>query len=95
MGIIETIELYPRTRRGAYFDVVFMFAAAVFKTAGLGELAGQDYLWRLLWIVAATGWALRMLYLADREPEDSRSMWLARRGGVLIATLMFVGVAVV
>ena len=27
---------------GAYFYVVFMFAAAVFKTtAGLGELAGQ------------------------------------------------------
>ena len=87
MGSIET-------RIGAYFYVVFMFAAAVFKTtAGLGELAGQDYLWRLFWIVAATGWALRMLYLADREPEGSRSMWLARRGAVLIATLMIVGVA--
>ena len=93
MGSIETI---PRTRMGAYFYVVFMFVAAVFKTtADLGELAGQDYLWRLFWIVAATGWALRMLYLADREPEDSRSMWMARRGGVLIATLMIVGVAVV
>ena len=96
MGSIETLERSPRTRMGAYFYVVFMFAAAVFKTtAGLGELAGQDYLWRLFWIVAATGWALRMLYLADREPENSRSMWLARRGGVLIATLTFVGVAVI
>ncbi len=70
MGSIETLERSPRTRMGAYFYVVFMFAAAVFKTtAGLGELAGQDYLWRLFWIVAATGWALRTLCLADREPE--------------------------
>ena len=51
MGAIETLERNPRTRMGAYFYVVFMFAAAVFKTtAGLGEPAGQDYLWRLFWI---------------------------------------------
>ena len=68
MGSIEILERSPRTRMGAYFHVVFMFAAAVFKTtADLGELAGQDYLWRLFWIVGATGWALRMLYLADRD----------------------------
>ena len=42
MGSIESVERSPRTRMGAYFYVVFMFAAAVFKTtAGLGELAGQ------------------------------------------------------
>ena len=77
------------SRGGAFFHVASLFIV----TVGLvtAELRMQifdveGYAFRLAWIVGATGWALRMLYLADREPEGSRQMQLARRGGVIMTT---------
>ena len=88
---------FARSRTGAYVHVALMFVAAIAKVsldAGYTAAGVEGFFWRLFWVVVATGWALRMLYLADKEPEDSRQMHLARRGGVLIATLMIVGVAI-
>lgn len=83
------------TRSGAFFHVAFLFTVTVVLVTaqlGMAVLDVYGYLLRLVWIGSATGWSLRMLYLADKEPEASRQRWLARRGGLLIANLMAAGV---
>ena len=83
------------SRAEAFFHVASLFIATVgLVTAQLRiEIFDvEGYAFRLAWIVGATGWALRMLYLGDREPEGSRQLQLARRGGVVIAGLMAAGV---
>lgn len=83
------------TRAGAFFHVFALFAMtmAIVTVQMRMEIVDVDsYLYRLVWIVGATGWALRMIYLADREPDGSRQMWLGRRSAVLIASLMAAGV---
>lgn len=83
------------TQRGAYGYVAFMFAAAVLKLSfDLNrEVVVEDYLWRLFWVVAATGWALRLLHKSSRQ-ESQEATLAYRDSGVVLATLTIVGVAV-
>ena len=84
-----------QTRNGAYFHVAFMVVVATTLVTSQFTMAlfGVDaYLFRLLWIAIASGWALRLTYLADKEQTDGRDATLGRRRGVLVASLMAVGV---
>lgn len=83
------------TRLGAFFHVAFLFAVTVALVAvqlRMAILDFESFAYRLVWIAGSMGWALRMLYLANREPDGSRQMRLARRGGVIIAGLTAAGV---
>ena len=94
----STIWNAQATSAGAYFHTAFMFVVAVVMSTvkmQVGTFDTEGLIFRLIWIVVATGWALRMLYLADQEPDGSRQQWLSRRGGLIISTLMLVALLAV
>lgn len=87
--------LHPQTPLGAYVFVAWMFTAAAIKLSlDYGESANlEDYLWRLFWAGASTGWAARYVYLGNSYSDGPEARTL-RGAGATVAAMMIVGVAV-
>ena len=85
------------TSSGAYNYVVFMFGAAVLKLTldfSRADVVLGGYLWGLLWVVGSSAWSVHLLRETDMLGEDGPAVLLARRGGIMVATIMICGVAV-
>ncbi len=83
----KVLWLAPKTKSGAYFHAAFMCAITVWIITiqlRLDALDVDAYLFRLAWVAGTTGWALRLLYLADKEAGNSKQ---SRRGGLVVANL--------